>query len=489
MANDLHRLTIHEAHELLRQRKISSTELTRSVLQRIGHVEEKVRACVTIAEDMALREAAKVDDYIKTTREIAPLTGIPTLIKDVICTKGIRTTCGSKILEDFIPPYDATVIEKLRGEKAVIIGKANMDEFAMGSSTEHSAFFPTNNPWDLARVPGGSSGGSAAAVAADETIYALGSDTGGSVRQPAALCSVVGLRPTYGRVSRFGLVAFASSLDQIGPLAKDVTDCALVMNAISGYDARDSTSVPYPVPDYARQLTRDIRGLRIGIPREYFVEGMQNQVRAGVEAAIEKLRELGAEIDWEVSLPHTKYALAVYYILAPSEASANLARYDGVKYGFSEREASNVIETTEKTRQFGFGPEVKRRIMLGTYALSAGYFDAYYLKAQKVRTLIKREFDEAFEKYDALVTPTSPVVPFKLGEKLEDPIQMYLSDVCTLPINIAGIPAISIPAGFADNLPIGMQIMGKPFSEETLLRIAFAYEQATDWHRRRPPLS
>ena len=489
MANDLHRLTIHEAHELLRQRKISSTELTRSVLQRIGHVEEKVRACVTIAEDMALREAAKVDDYIKTTREIAPLTGIPTLIKDVICTKGIRTTCGSKILEDFIPPYDATVIEKLRGEKAVIIGKANMDEFAMGSSTEHSAFFPTNNPWDLARVPGGSSGGSAAAVAADETIYALGSDTGGSVRQPAALCSVVGLRPTYGRVSRFGLVAFASSLDQIGPLTKDVTDCALVMNAISGYDARDSTSVPYPVPDYARQLTRDIRGLRIGIPREYFVEGMQNQVRAGVEAAIEKLRELGAEIDWEVSLPHTKYALAVYYILAPSEASANLARYDGVKYGFSEREASNVIETTEKTRQFGFGPEVKRRIMLGTYALSAGYFDAYYLKAQKVRTLIKREFDEAFEKYDALVTPTSPVVPFKLGEKLEDPIQMYLSDVCTLPINIAGIPAISIPAGFADNLPIGMQIMGKPFSEETLLRIAFAYEQATDWHRRRPPLS
>ena len=489
MANDLHRLTIHEAHELLRQRKISSTELTRSVLQRIGHVEEKVRACVTIAEDMALREAAKVDDCIKTTREIAPLTGIPTLIKDVICTKGIRTTCGSKILEDFIPPYDATVIEKLRGEKAVIIGKANMDEFAMGSSTEHSAFFPTNNPWDLARVPGGSSGGSAAAVAADETIYALGSDTGGSVRQPAALCSVVGLRPTYGRVSRFGLVAFASSLDQIGPLTKDVTDCALVMNAISGYDARDSTSVPYPVPDYARQLTRDIRGLRIGIPREYFVEGMQNQVRAGVEAAIEKLRELGAEIDWEVSLPHTKYALAVYYILAPSEASANLARYDGVKYGFSERDASNVIETTEKTRQFGFGPEVKRRIMLGTYALSAGYYDAYYLKAQKVRTLIKREFDEAFEKYDALVTPTSPVVPFKLGEKLEDPIQMYLSDVCTLPINIAGIPAISIPAGFADNLPIGMQIMGKPFSEETLLRIAFAYEQATDWHRRRPPLS
>ncbi len=489
MANDLHRLTIHEAHDLLRRRKISSTELTKSVLQRLGHVEVSVRACITIAEDIALQQAREVDDYIKTTREIAPLTGIPTLIKDVICTKGIRTTCGSKILEDFIPPYDATVIERLKAQKAVIIGKTNMDEFAMGSSNEHSAFFPTHNPWDLARVPGGSSGGSAAAVAADEAIYALGSDTGGSVRQPAALCSVVGLKPTYGRVSRFGLVAFASSLDQIGPLTKDVTDCALVMNAISGYDPRDSTSVTHPVPDYTGQLIPDIRGLRIGIPKEYFVEGMQNQVRAGVDAAIEKLHRLGAEIDWEVSLPHTRYALAVYYILAPSEASANLARYDGVKYGFSERDARNVIETTERTRQSGFGSEVKRRIMLGTYALSAGYYDAYYLKAQKVRTLIKKEFDEAFEKYDALVTPTSPVVPFKLGEKLEDPIQMYLSDICTLPVNIAGIPAISMPAGFADDLPIGLQIMGKPFSEETLMRIAFAYEQATDWHKRRPPLS
>ena len=417
------------------------------------------------------------------------------------CGHHEHTGGSSKILENFVPLYDATVIEKLKAQKAVIVGKANMDEFDMGSSTEHSAFFPTHNPWDLNRVPGGSSGGSAAAVAADETIYALGSDTGGSVRQPAALCSVVGLKPTYGRVSRFGLVAFASSLDQIGPITKDVTDCALVMNAIAGYDSSDSTSVPYPVPDYTQQLIPDIKRLRIGIPREYFVEGMQNQVRAALEAAIDKLRELGAEIDWEVSLPHTKYALAVYYILAPSEASANLARYDGVKYGFSERDASNVIETTEKTRQFGFGLEVKRRIMLGTYALSAGYYDAYYLKAQKVRTLIKREFDQAFEKCDALVTPTSPIVPFKLGEKLEDPMQMYLSDVCTLPINIAGIPAISIPAGFAEDpspslrsgsgqgLPIGMQIMGKPFSEEILLRIAFAYEQATDWHKRKPPLS
>ena len=486
--NELHQLTIHEAHMLLKQRKISSLDLTKSVLKRIAEMEGKVHACVTIAEDMALKEAEKVDNYIKTAHEITPLAGIPALIKDVICTKGIRTTCSSKMLENFVPPYDATVIEKLKAQKAIIIGKTNMDEFAMGSSTEHSAFFPTHNPWDLSRVPGGSSGGSAAAVAADETIYALGSDTGGSVRQPAGFCSVVGLKPTYGRVSRFGLVAFASSLDQIGPITKDATDCALVMNVIAGYDSRDSTAVPRPVPDYTQQLIPDIKGLRIGIPVEYLLEDMQSEVRTGLETAIDKLRELGAEIDWEVSLPHTKYALAAYYILAPSEASANLARYDGVKYGFSEREASNVIETTEKTRQFGFGPEVKRRIMLGTYALSAGYYDAYYLKAQKVRTLIKQEFDRAFEKYDALVTPTSPIVPFKLGEKLEDPMQMYLSDVCTLPVNIAGIPAISIPAGFADNLPIGMQIMGKPFSEETLLRIAFTYEQAIDWHKRKPPL-
>ncbi len=485
--NKLHQLTIHEAHELLKQRKVSSVELTKSALKRIDEIENKVHACVTVTEDIALKEAKEADNRI-ASGDIAPLTGIPTLIKDVICTKGIRTTCSSKMLENFIPPYDATVIQKLKAQKAVIIGKTNMDEFAMGSSTEHSAFFLTYNPWDLSRVPGGSSGGSAAAVAADEVVYALGSDTGGSIRQPAGFCNVVGLKPTYGRVSRFGLVAFASSLDQIGPLTKDVTDCALVMNVIAGYDARDSTSVSHPVPNYTLPLVPDLKGLRIGIPREYFVEGMQNEVRVALEIAIEKLGELGAEIDWEASLPHTKYALAAYYILAPSEASANLARYDGVKYGFRERNASNVIEATEKTRQFGFGPEVKRRIMLGTYALSAGYYDAYYLKAQKVRTLIKQEFDQAFKKYDALVTPTSPTVAFKLGEKLDDPLQMYLSDVCTLPVNIAGIPAISIPSGFADNLPIGMQIMGKPFSEETLLRIAFAYEQATDWHKRKPPL-
>ena len=480
-------LTLHQAHELLKQRQISSVELTKSVLTRIAEVESKVRACVTISEDTALKDAEEADKYI-SNGDITPLTGIPTLIKDLICTKGIRTTCSSKMLENFIPPYDATVIQKLKAQKAVIVGKTNMDEFAMGSSNEHSAFFPTYNPWDVSRVPGGSSGGSVVAVATDEATYALGSDTGGSIRQPAGFCNVVGLKPTYGRVSRFGLVAFASSLDQIGPITKDVTDSALVLNTIAGHDPRDSTSVPCPVPDYTLQLVPELKGLKIGIPREYFVEGMQNEVRKAVELAIKSLEKLGAEVDWEASLPHTKYALAAYYILAPSEASANLARYDGVKYGFSEQNASNVIEAVEKTRQFGFGPEVKRRIMLGTYALSAGYYDAYYLKAQKVRTLIKQEFDQAFENYDALVTPTSPTVAFKLGEKLEDPMQMYLSDVCTLPINIAGVPAISIPAGFAQDLPIGMQIIGKPFNEETILRIAFAYEQTTDWHKRKPKI-
>ena len=389
------------------------------------------------------------------------------------------------MLEKFVPPYDAAVVEKLNDCGVVITGKSNMDEFAMGSSTENSALFITHNPWDLSRVPGGSSGGSAAAVAAGETICALGSDTGGSIRQPAGFCSVTGLKPTYGRVSRYGLVAFASSLDQIGPLAQDVTDCALVLNAIAGYDSRDSTSVPHPVPDYTRCLGKDLSGLRLGVPKEYFVEGMQPEVKTVVEAAIKKLEGLGARVEWEVSLPNTPCALAVYYIIAPSEASANLARYDGVKYGFSYQ-ADSMWESIEGTRQHGFGAEVKRRIMLGTYALSAGYYDAYYLKAQKVRTLIRREFDQAFEKFDALLTPTSPTVPFRIGEKVDDPLQMYLSDVCTLPINIAGLPAMSVPAGFADGLPVGMQIIGKPFAEETLLKIAYAYEQATEWHKRRP---
>jgi aspartyl-tRNA(Asn)/glutamyl-tRNA(Gln) amidotransferase subunit A len=479
-----HRLTIHQAHQLLKDKKLSSVELTRDCLKRVKEVEPRVKAFVTVTEELALKQAEEADKLI-AKGDIKPLTGIPVVIKDVLCTKGVRTTCSSKMLENFIPPYDATVVEKLNGLGAVTIGKANMDEFAMGSSTEHSAFFPTHNPWDLDRVPGGSSGGSAVAVAADEGIYALGSDTGGSIRQPAGFCSVVGLKPTYGRVSRYGLVAFASSLDQIGPLTKDVTDCALVMNAIAGFDNRDSTSVPQPVPDYTKALSKDLKGLKLGVPREYFVKGMQAEVEKALEEAIKKLEELGAEVDRGATLPSTPHALAVYYIIAPSEASANLARYDGVKYGFSYQKAGSMWEAMEKTRQYGFGEEVKRRIMLGTYALSAGYYDAYYLKAQKVRTLIRREFDQAFTKYDALITPTSPTVPFKLGEKLDDPVQMYLSDVCTLPINIAGVPGISIPAGFDGNLPIGMQIIGKPFGEEAILRVAYAYEQATDWHKRR----
>jgi len=485
--NDLHQLTIGQAHQLLKEKKMSSVELTKASLARLAKVEDNVHACITISEDAALEQAQEADKVINSGK-IKPLTGIPALIKDVMCTKGIKTTCSSKFLENFIPPYDATVIEKLKASNAVILGKTNMDEFAMGSSTENSAFFPTRNPWDLDRVPGGSSGGSAVAVAADEAIYALGSDTGGSIRQPAGFCSVVGLKPTYGRVSRFGLVAFASSLDQIGPITKNVADCALVLNTIAGNDPRDSTSAPHPVPDFTKSLIPDLKKLRLGIPKEYFVDGMQKEVRTSIETAINKLEELGAKVDRDASLPLTKYALAVYYILAPSEASANLARYDGVKYGFSYQDTNNMWEAMEKTKQFGFGAEVKRRIMLGTYALSAGYYDAYYLKAQKVRTLIIREFKDAFKKYDALVTPTSPTVPFKLGEKVDDPIQMYLSDVCTLPINIAGLPAISIPAGFADGLPIGMQVIGKPFDEETILRIAFAYEQATEWHKRKPPI-
>ncbi len=486
--DNLHILTIHESHKLLKEKKISSLELTEAVLKHIHSVEDNVRACVTVTDQVAI-EAARSADLAIAKGDIKPLTGVPALIKDVICTKGIRTTCSSKMLENFVPPYDATVIRKLQAEHYVIIGKSNMDEFAMGSSTENSAFFVTHNPWDLDRVPGGSSGGSAAGMAIDEGIYALGSDTGGSIRQPAGFCGVVGLKPTYGRVSRFGLVAFASSLDQIGPITKDVTDCALVLNVISGHDSKDSTTVPLDVPDYTRALTADIKGMRIGVPREYFVEGMQDGVRTALEVAIKQLEKLGARVDWNVSLPYTKYGLAAYYILAPSEASANLARYDGVKYGYSYRDTTNMWEAMEKTKQNGFGAEVKRRIMLGTYALSAGYYDAYYLKAQKVRTLIKRDFEQAFQNYDVLVTPTSPTVAFKIGEKVDDPVAMYLSDLCTLPINIAGVPAISIPAGFVNGLPVGMQFISRHFDEESLLRVSYAFEQATDWHAKKPALT
>jgi aspartyl-tRNA(Asn)/glutamyl-tRNA(Gln) amidotransferase subunit A len=487
VTTDPRKLTIREAGRLLGNREISSVELTRAYLKRIEEAEPKIHALVTVTAETALEQAEKADRML-AGGNTSPLNGIPVIIKDNICTRGITTTCASRMLENFIPPYDATVIEKLKACGAVIMGKANMDEFAMGSSTENSALFITSNPWDLSRVPGGSSGGAAAAVAAGEAVYALGSDTGGSIRQPAGFCSVTGLKPTYSRVSRYGLVAFASSLDQIGPLTQDVSDTALVLNAISGHDQRDSTSSPHPVPDFTAGLSPDLKGLRIGVPKEYFVSGMQIQVAEAISSAIAKLEGQGAGVDREVSLPLTDCALAVYYIIAPSEASANLARYDGAKYGFSFTDTDSMWEAMEKTRQFGFGAEVKRRIMLGTYALSSGYYDAYYRKAQQVRTLIRAEFDRAFEKYDALITPTSPTVPFKIGEKIDDPMQMYLSDVCTLPINIAGLPAISIPAGFTDGLPIGMQIIAKPFAEETILKIAYAFQQVTDWHKRKPSI-
>ncbi|MGQ9628624.1 MAG: Asp-tRNA(Asn)/Glu-tRNA(Gln) amidotransferase subunit GatA [Anaerolineae bacterium] len=481
---ELYHLTIHEAHELLKKHEISAVELTQAVLDRIAAVEGKVKAYLALIPEIAMAQARRADE-LRTQGEDDPLLGIPLAIKDVICLRGAPTTCGSKILENFIPPYEATVIEKLRARGAVFLGKTNTDEFAMGSSTENSAFFPTHNPWDLSRVPGGSSGGSAAAVASGEALGALGSDTGGSVRQPAALCGVVGIKPTYGRVSRYGLVAFASSLDQIGTFGKDVYDCALLLSAIAGYDRRDSTSVNCPSPDYTAALTNDIKGLRIGVPDEYFIEGMQPEVEKAVREAIQTLVDMGAEAD-SVSLPHTDYALPTYYLIAPAEASANLARYDGIRYGLSFQEAGDIWEVYRKTRQRGFGPEVKRRIMLGTYALSAGYYDAYYLKAQKVRTLIKADFDSAFERFDVLVAPTSPTVAFRIGEKVDDPIQMYLSDIFTLSVNLAGICGVSIPCGFAEGLPIGLQILGPAFGEEKILRVAYAYEKATDWHKRRP---
>jgi aspartyl-tRNA(Asn)/glutamyl-tRNA(Gln) amidotransferase subunit A len=479
-------LTIHQAQAYLQRREISAVELTQAILDRILGMDNEVKAYLTLAPDMALEQAAEADRR-RTAGEDHPLLGVPLAVKDVICVEGLPTTCGSRMLENFVPPFSATAIEKLRTAGAVILGKTNMDEFAMGSSTENSAYFPTHNPWDLSRVPGGSSGGSAAAVAASLACGALGSDTGGSVRQPAALCGVVGMKPTYGRVSRWGLVAFASSLDQIGAFARDVPDLALLLEAIAGYDPRDSTSVQVPVPNYTAALNGDVAGLRIGVPFEYFLEGMAEEVEAAVRAAIAKLAKLGAEIV-EVSLPHTDYALPTYYLIAPSEASANLARYDGLKYGLSLA-SEDLWDSYRQTRGQGFGPEVKRRIMLGTYALSAGYYDAYYLKAGKVRTLIRRDFDQALEQCDVLVVPTTPSTAFKLGEKLEDPLQMYLQDVYTLALSLAGLPGLSLPCGFdAKGLPIGLQIMGAAFDEEMVLRVAHAYERATDWHTQKPAL-
>jgi len=473
----LYSKTAHEIIEMIKNKEVTCKEVTEAVIQRIDNVEEKVKSYITIDKESALNKANEVDEKISKGQDVGPLYGLPIAIKDNMCTNGLKTTCASKILYNFEPPYDATVVKKLKQANMVLLGKLNMDEFAMGSSTENSAFSTTRNPWDLERVPGGSSGGSAAAVSADEAFFTLGSDTGGSIRQPASLCGVVGMKPTYGRVSRFGLVAFASSLDQIGPITKDVTDCAIVMNIICGYDEYDSTSAPIDVPDFMEALKNDVKGLKIGVPKEYMEEGISPEVKDSVIKALELLKSLGANYE-EFSIPIVKYALPTYYIIASSEASSNLARYDGVKYGFRADNYEDLLDLYKKSRSQGFGQEVKRRIMLGTYALSAGYYDAYYKKALKVRTLIKQAFDQAFEKYDVIISPTSPTTAFKIGEKVANPIEMYLSDICTVPVNIAGIPAISIPCGLdSNNLPIGLQIIGKAFDEETILRVAYTFEQ------------
>ena len=485
-AAELNWLTVTEAQRLLQRGEISSVELTRACLDRANSVEDRVRSFLALTTDLALAQAAEADRRL-ANGNAGPLTGVPVQVKDVMCTRGVPTTCASLMLEKFVPVYDATAVGRLFEDGAVMLGKGNMDEFAMGSSCENSAFHPTHNPWDLARVPGGSSGGASAAVAAGETVYALGSDTGGSVRQPAALCGVTGLKPSYGLVSRYGLVAYASSLDQIGPLGRSAADCAMVLNAIAGHDPRDATSLPLPAEDYTARLDEDISGLRLGMPDEYFAEGVEPGVRDAVEKAAKVLEDRGASVQ-EVSLPTTKYALACYYIIAPAECSANLARYDGVKYGASYQGAGDMWEAMERTRQYGFGPEVTRRIMLGAYALSAGYYDAYYLKAQRVRTLIRQDFARVFEKVDALVTPTSPVIAFPLGEKTGDPVQMYQIDVCTVPANIAGLPGLSVPCGFSEGLPVGMQFIGPHLSDATLLRLGHAYQQVTDWHKARPLL-
>ena len=483
---DLRGLTIRYARELLDSKQLSSVELTDAYLSRIEEIEGEVNSFVTVTSEVASQQAVYADRLI-ALGEQGILTGIPMQLKDNFCTKGVLTTCSSRMLENFVPPYDSHVTERLKSLGAVMVGKGNLDEFAMGSSTENSAIKPTRNPWDLDRVPGGSSGGPAAAVAASQCTFSLGSDTGGSIRQPASFCGVVGMKPTYGLVSRYGLIAFASSLDQIGPLTTDVMDSALVLSQIAGYDRRDSTSLNVKIPDYSKNLEENLDGFRIGVPREYFTEGIQPDVERSIRDAISILEGLGAKVS-ETSLPHSSFALAVYYIIAPSEASANLSRYDGVKYGHSDRDAETMWEGLERTRQDGFGPEVKRRIMLGTYALSSGYYDAYYIKAQKVRTLIRAEFEEAFKEYDVLAMPTSPSTAFNLGDKTNDPLQMYLNDIFTIPANIAGIPGISVPVGFVDGLPVGLQFMSGALQEQKLFQAAYAYEQATDWHTQTPSL-
>lgn len=472
----------HVLHDMLVHKEITSVELTNELFSRIDEVEGKVQAYLSQTREEALAQAKAVDEKIARGEKISFLEGIPGAIKDNICTKNIKTTCASKILEHFVPPYDATVMQKIHAENPVILGKTNMDEFAMGGSTENSAYHPTHNPWNTDCVPGGSSGGSAAAVAAGTAVWALGSDTGGSIRQPASFCGVVGLKPTYGRVSRFGLVAYASSLDQIGPITRDVTDCAYLLNIIAGHDAMDSTSSTAPVPDYTKALVQDVKGLKIGLPKEYFVKGMDADVEKTIHAAIEQFKAMGAEIV-DITLPHTEYAISTYYLIAPAEAATNLERYDGVSYG--ERiDGADIVEMMTNTRSEKFGEEVKRRIMIGNYALSAGYYDAYYLKALKVRTLIQEDYAKAFEQVDVIMAPTAPTPAFKIGEMVSDPLKMYLQDVCTVPLNLAGLPGISIPCGYAGNhMPIGLQIIGKALDEETILRAAFTYEQSQSFHK------
>ena len=478
--------TAQELRERIVRGEVSAREVTEATLARIEAVEDKVKAFLTVTPELALAQADAIDSARQAGETLPPLAGISLALKDNLCTNGVKTTAGSKILYNFVPPYDATVVARLRVAGAIFVGKANLDEFAMGSSTENSGFHTSRNPWDTERVPGGSSGGSAAAVAAQEAFLALGSDTGGSIRQPASFCGIVGMKPTYGRVSRYGLIAYASSLDQIGPLGRSVLDCALLLNVIAGHDPLDSTSAKLPVPDFTAACGEDVKGLRIGIPKEFFGQGVTSEVAATVRTAIEKLTALGATAE-ECSLPSIEYALAAYYIIAPAECSSNLARFDGVKYGLRTKELAGHIGLTEKSRDEGFGAEVKQRVMVGTYALSAGYYDAYYKRAQQVRTLIRQDFDRAFAKYDVLLTPTAPSPAFKIGE-MADPLAMKLADVCTLPANMAGLPGISQPCGFVNGLPVGMQLMAKPFDEVTLFRVAHAYEQATDWHTYQPKL-
>lgn len=471
----------HVLHDMLREKKISAVELTKDVLERLEAVEDEVGAYLTVTREAALEQAEAVDKKIAGGEELSFFTGIPGALKDNICTQGVKTTCASKILENFVPPYDATVTQKLREEDAPLLGKTNLDEFAMGGSTENSAFHPTRNPWNTACVPGGSSGGSAAAVAAGTAIWALGSDTGGSIRQPASFCGVVGLKPTYGRVSRYGLVAYASSLDQIGPVTRDVTDSAQLLNVVAGHDPLDSTSTALAVPDYTRALREDVKGLKIGIPKEFFVAGLDADVEKAVREAIDAFRAMGAEII-DISLPHTDYAIAAYYLIAPAEAATNLERYDGISYG-ARVDGADVVELMTNTRSQKFGREVKRRIMIGNYALSAGYYDAYYLKALKVRTLIQEDYTNAFQNVDVMMTPTAPTPAYKIGELIRDPLKMYLQDIYTVPLNLAGLPGISLPCGYSrQHMPIGLQIIGKPLAEETILRAAYTYEQSQNFH-------